>query len=114
VTIRISDELPKDWEQKSITLIGVVATLPEVTERDERFQFDVEMDLTNKTKKTLKVPHHISLNFYRETQIVKSENMLNQFNHFHAGERWQFTVRLKRSYLALRCEAALFDAKRCW
>jgi len=72
-TIRISDELPKDWEQKSFTLIGVVSTLPEVTERGERFQFDVKMVLTEKTTQTLKVPRRISLNNYRETQTVKSE-----------------------------------------
>jgi competence protein ComEC len=39
-TIRLSDELPSDWQQKSINIVGVVASLPEVTERGERFRFD--------------------------------------------------------------------------
>jgi competence protein ComEC len=97
--IRLSDELPKAWEQKSIDIIGVVATLPEVTERGERFQFDVEKILTPQAI----VPKHISLNFYREVEPAKPENVSGQANSFYAarfkaGQRWQFTVRLKRPH----------------
>ena len=35
-TIRLSDALPKEWEQKSINVVGVIATLPELTEKGER------------------------------------------------------------------------------
>ena len=87
-TIRLNDDLPSDWQQKSINIVGVIATLPEITEKGERFQFDVENTLTQ----GLKVPKHISLNFYGETHAP------NVVNHFHAGERWQFTVRLKRPH----------------
>ncbi len=97
--IRLSDELPKVWEQKSIDIIGVVAALPEVTERGERFQFDVEKVLTPQAI----VPKHISLNFYREVESAKPENVPGQSNSFYAarfkaGQRWQFTVRLKRPH----------------
>lgn len=109
-TIRLSDELPKDWEQKSITLIGVVAKLPEVTERGERFQFDVENVLTEEVAKNLKVPKHISLNFYRETQSAKPENAPSLTNNFHAGERWQFTVRLKRPHTTYNQHGFDFEA----
>jgi competence protein ComEC len=71
-----------------------VASLPEVTERGERFRFDVEKILT----KEAKIPQHISLNFYRETESPKPENAPALTNYFHAGERWQFTVRLKRPH----------------
>ncbi len=91
---RLSDELPRDWEQKSIELVGVVATLPEVTERGERFKFDVEKILTSGAI----APKHISLNFYREIESQKLENAPSLANNFHAGERWQFTVRLKRPH----------------
>ncbi len=98
-TLRLSDELPKTWEQKSVEVIGVVATLPEVTERGERFQFDVEKILTPSAK----IPKHISLNFYRQSEESKAESQkpenapaLSSF--FHAGERWQLTVRLKRPH----------------
>jgi competence protein ComEC len=93
-TLRLSDELPKDWEQKNVEIIGVVASLPEVTERGERFRFYVEKILT----KEAKIPQHISLNFYRETESPKPENAPALTNYFHAGERWQFTVRLKRPH----------------
>ncbi len=102
-TIRLSDELPREWEQKKIEIIGVVATLPEVTERGERFRFDVEKILT----KDAIVPKHISLNFYRNT---KTENASNQLNYFHAGERWQFTVRLKRPHTTYNPHGFDFEA----
>ncbi len=105
-TIRLSEELPKDWEQKSITLIGVVATLSEVTERGERFQFDLEKVLT----KGAQVPKHISLNYYRETQSAKPENAPSLTNYFHAGERWQFTVRLKRPHTTYNPHGFDFEA----
>ena len=87
-TIRLNDELPTEWEQKSINVVGVIATLPEITEKGERFQFDVEKILTQGAK----VPRHISLNFYGES------NTPSTINHFHAGERWQFSVKLKRPH----------------
>ncbi len=102
-TIRLIDELPADWQQKSINIIGTIATLPEITEKGERFQFDVEKILTQDSTKTLKIPRHISLNFYRQNEELKPvsagpEHSLSQLNHFHAGERWQFTVKLKRPH----------------
>ena len=87
-TIRLHDELPMDWQQKSINIIGVIATLPVSTEKGERFQFDVENILTHGAK----VPKHISLNFYGESKAPTTVNQL------HAGERWQFSVKLKRPH----------------
>jgi competence protein ComEC len=97
-TIRLIDELPADWQQKSINIVGTIATLPEVTEKGERFQFDVENILTKDSTKTLKIPRHISLNFYRDLTSQRPENGPSQFNFFHAGERWQFAVKLKRPH----------------
>lgn len=113
-TMRLNDELPADWQQKSITVVGVIASLPEVTERGERFKFDVEKTLTVGAK----VPRHISINLYRQSEDYKSQSLrpekapsLNNFfqpnnfhpsnlitSQFHAGQRWQFTVRLKRPH----------------
>ncbi len=109
-TIRLNDDLPKDWQQKSITLIGAVASLPEVTERGERFRFDVEQALTKDDTRTLKIPQHISLNFYRETRSQRPENAPSQTNFFHAGERWQFTVRLKRPHSTYNPHGYDFEA----
>ena len=110
-TIRLSDELPKDWEQKSIDVIGVVASLPEVTGRGERFKFDVEKILTQQAK----VSRHISLNFYRQEdkeklKSQKTESASNRLSYFHAGERWQFTVRLKRPHSTYNPHGFDFEA----
>jgi competence protein ComEC len=103
---RLSDELPADWQQKSITVVGVIATLPELTERGKRFRFDVEKILT----KNAIVPKHISLNFYRDMVSQRPENGPSQFNYFHAAERWQFTVRLKRPHTTYNPHGFDFEA----
>jgi len=59
-TIRLADELPAAWENKPIQIVGVVASVSELTERGERFRFDVEKVLT----KTAVTPRHISLSYY--------------------------------------------------
>lgn len=110
-TIRQSDNLTTDWQQKNIEIIGVVASLPEVTERGERFRFDVEKIVTA----GVQVPKHISLNFYRDSKSATSENApinkLNSLSHyFHAGERWQFTVRLKRPHSTYNPHGFDFEA----
>ena len=105
-TLRLSDELPHAWEQQKIELVGVVAKLPEVTERGERFQFDVERILTSGAT----VPKHISLNYYREKESQRIENVLGHLSHFHAGERWQFTVRLKRPHSTYNPHGFDFEA----
>ena len=99
--IRLSDELPKNWQQKSITIIGVIASLPEQTEHGERFEFDVEQVLTKATD--LNVPKHVSLSFYPKTKFnpansASSVSFLKPISQFHAGQRWQFSVKLKRPH----------------
>lgn len=108
---RLSDELPKNWQQKSITLIGVISSLPEQTEHGERFEFDVEQVLTkadDSKSKSLNVPKHISLSFYPKGFNAKtplnppnsanSANYSKPISQFHAGQRWQFSVKLKRPH----------------
>lgn len=87
---RMSDELPHAWEQKTIEVVGVIASAPETTERGERFRFDVEKILTPQAV----VPRHISLNQYREYADTSQQPA----GLFHAGERWQLSVRLKRPH----------------
>lgn len=94
---RMSDELPHRWEQKTIAIIGVVASVPEVGERGVRFRFDVEKTLT----RSAVVPSHISLNYYVFSKNHDDSSIAvpdKPVNHFHAGERWQLTVRLKRPH----------------
>jgi competence protein ComEC len=94
-TIRLTDELPSAWENKPLQIVGVVASVSELTERGERFRFDVENVLT----KSAITPQHISLSYY--SPGVWGEPLLHKgprLSQFKAGERWQFTVRLKRPH----------------
>ena len=96
---RMSDALPHAWEQKNIAIEGVVASIPEATERGERFKFDVEKIFTAGAI----VPKHISLNQYRAYSHGGDSNKdavddAADLNEFHAGERWSLVVRLKRPH----------------
>lgn len=94
-SIRLADALPHAWENKPIELIGVVASVPELTERGERFRFDVESVLTPAAV----LPRHISLNYYPPNDWGKFQSLpVPQSAQFKAGERWQLLVRLKRPH----------------
>jgi len=95
---RMADELPVAWEGSDIAIVGVVASLPVAHERGVRFDFDVEQVKTAGAV----VPSRISLiqytgGFSRGSSRVSKVKPINQAR-FHAGERWQLTVRLKRPH----------------
>ncbi len=119
--IRLSDELPKNWQQKSVNIVGVIATLPEKTERGVRFEFDVERVLTKNTdlkgvnskESVLKIPQHISLTFYPKTiqsLALSTTKPSNEIDDFHAGQRWQLTVKLKRPHSTYNPHGFDFEA----
>lgn len=83
---RLSDALPDDWQGRNITITGVIAEMPHLHERGQRFAFDVESVQTEGAH----VPRHIQLATYNaegSQPLVMS-----------AGERWRLTVRLKRPH----------------
>ncbi|HYP67717.1 MAG TPA: DNA internalization-related competence protein ComEC/Rec2, partial [Thiobacillaceae bacterium] len=87
--LRLADALPSQWQGTDITLSGVVAGLPDRDIHGERFDFDVERIATPGAR----VPQHIRLSWPipdRDSQAV--------LHRINAGERWQFTVRLKRPH----------------
>lgn len=91
--LRLADALPSAWEGRDVQVVGVVAALPVATERGMRFEFDVER------VKTLDavVPRHIQLVSY--SNGFGNKKMADAAPpDFHAGERWQLTVRLKRPH----------------
>lgn len=112
---RMSDELPRAWEQKTITVEGVVASVPEQTERGTRFKFDVEKIRTQDAV----VPRHISLNYYVANQFYSQTNEASPedaepgastLGQFHAGERWRLSVRLKRPHGTVNPHGFDFEA----
>jgi competence protein ComEC len=85
---RMADELPGALEGIDIAMTGVVAGLPQELERGVRFTFDVEQALPG-------VPPRISLAWYRGRDEAEDESLRVPVR---AGERWRFTVRLKRPH----------------
>ena len=84
---RLADSLPTEWESKDIEIIGVVASMPTFGEQGVRFRFDVEEILTPQAK----VPRHLSLSWYFRNDAMRESPV-------HAGERWRWSVRLKRPH----------------
>jgi competence protein ComEC len=87
--LRLADELPAALEGRDIELTGVVAGLPQELERGVRFEFDVEQAVAG-------VPPRISLAWYRGRDDADDE--ASPLVPVRAGERWRFTVRLKRPH----------------
>jgi competence protein ComEC len=89
--VRLADALPHAWENRDVSLVGVVDDLPQLTDRGVRFAFAVETIVTPGAV----VPSRLSLAWYtgwpRDGEAVSIPEI-------HAGERWALTVRLKRPH----------------
>jgi competence protein ComEC len=83
---RLASEFPAAWQGRSVDIVGVVAEMPSQHDRGLRFVFKVEQSLTPEVD----VPQHIQLSTY--------VNDKDPTLPFHAGERWQLTVRLKQPH----------------
>jgi competence protein ComEC len=83
---RLSVSVPGSWQGRDIIVVGVVAELPHITERGQRFKFTVEKTLTPE----INTPKHIYLSTYSDPK--------NPSPTVHAGERWQLTTRLKQPH----------------
>ncbi|MDD2701861.1 MAG: DNA internalization-related competence protein ComEC/Rec2 [Sideroxydans sp.] len=84
--LHLHASLPDEWQGRNITLTGVVAEMPRLQERGQRFAFDVEHVETQGAI----VPPRIQLSSYQTDDRPEPD--------FHAGERWRFTVRLKQPH----------------
>ena len=93
---RLADALPEAWELREIALSGVVASLPQRFERGERFVFDVE----SAQPRAARVPRRILLAWYHgadEPGAGEREESA-EARIVRPGQRWRFTVRLKRPH----------------
>ncbi len=91
---RVDDALAFHDEGRDIAVVGVVAALPVKLERGMRFEFDVEQVLAPEAR----VPSRLLLGWYSDDTPVLP------------GERWVFTVRLKRPHGALNPGGFDFEA----
>lgn len=89
--LRLADELPREWEGRDIEIVGVVDELPQRNDRGIRFAFRVEQVLTEKAH----VPSRIALGWYKPSIKELAGEALPEIR---AGERWRWTVRLKRPH----------------
>jgi competence protein ComEC len=83
---RLSTVLADEWQGRDIAVIGVVAELPRSHERGQRFRFVVERVLTPQAD----VPPRLYLSTYMDRKAPPLA--------VKAGERWQFTLRLKQPH----------------
>jgi competence protein ComEC len=104
--IRLTDELPKEWEGQDIQIIGVIASMPQQHDRGQRFKFDVEQILTPQAA----IPRHISLSHYVGGFQNEAVNQKVEDATYHAGQRWQFTVRVKRPHSTINPHGFDFEA----
>ena len=95
-SLRLADALPAEWQNKPIELVGVVASVPTLTEQGARFNFTVE----RVTTKNAVVPKHISLSVYRKRDYLTQMQEDGQFLDYQPGQRWQLTAKLKRPHSA--------------
>jgi competence protein ComEC len=88
---RLAAWLPPEFEGRDLEVVGVVASLPATSERGARFEFDVE-SMTG----TAGPPKRILLAWYRGAST--EEGAASAGEPVHPGERWLFTVRLRRPH----------------
>jgi competence protein ComEC len=85
--LRLAGQLPDHWQGVDVEVVGVISDLPQANARGERFTFDVEQMLTP------------GLSGLQRIQLVRYwPRDAAPHPTIHAGERWRFTVRLKRPY----------------
>ncbi len=82
---RLADELGSTWEGQDVEVVGVVSGLPQDFDRGVRFEFVIEQRLTPGAV----VPSRVQLAWYHGKQAAPA---------VAPGQRWQFTVRLKRPH----------------
>src|SRR5687767_11708923 len=86
---RIAEWLAPELEGRDIDVVGVVSSLPALSERSVRFEFEVESAAERLPKKML-------LSWHRSPWSEEGAAPLAQT--VHAGERWLLTARLRRPH----------------
>lgn len=89
--VRLADRLDPADEGQDVAITGVVASLPQATERGLRFEFEVE-------EAQRPVPKRILLSWYGGAREDDEEAAPGGGAGPRAAERWAFTVRLKRPH----------------
>ena len=89
--LRMADWLAPELEGRDLEVVGVVSSLPALGERSVRFEFEVES-----APGGARLPHKLLLSWHRTPLSEEGAALLEQA--VHPGERWLFTVRLRRPH----------------
>lgn len=93
-SVRLAEVLPPALEARDLQVTGVVASLPQRSANGLRFRFEVEQATLH--GQPVAVPALLALGWYRgfegEATLSAAQRELR------AGQRWQFTVRLRRPH----------------
>src|SRR5262245_5449712 len=92
---RMSGWLARELEGRDIEIVGVVSSLPAQAERGVRFELEVES-----ASGGARLPSKLLLWWYRSAPMERSSESEPALlaGAVHPGERWQFTVRLRRPH----------------
>ena len=87
---RLAERLPAQWEGVDLAATGVVAGLPQPFEGGVRFDFDIEQAEPAEAR----LPRRVALAWY----YGGSREEFQDIAPIRAGERWRFSVRLRRPH----------------
>jgi len=91
---RLQSALPVACEQQVITVQGDIVSVPE---RDARGQH-VDVAIVRSFNPSCPLPAKVRLNLYEQSYRGDAEKPVAVMPRLQAGERWQFSVRLKRPH----------------
>lgn len=89
----LKQELPKEWEGRDLTLVGMIDSLPYRFERGVRFNLAVDRALDGEAD-VVGIPSKVAVSWYSGFSAGSSQPVPD----VKPGERWQLTVRLKRPH----------------
>ena len=90
---RMDDRLAPELEGTDVEVVGIVASLPAAGERSLRFEFEPELVAS---PASARLPQKILLSWYRSPLDEEQPSIAS--DQVHPGERWRFTVRLRRPH----------------
>ena len=94
--LRMGEQLQAQDEGRDLSVVGVVASLPARGERSQRFEFEVES-----VDGGARLPPRLQLSWYQGlpgSSVDEAPALLGEGATVRPGERWRFTVRLKRPH----------------
>ena len=86
---RLADRLEARWEGVDVPVVGVIASLPQPFDRGARFEFDIEQVASEAV-----IPARMLLSWYNGLSPEEFQEVVP----VRAGERWRFTIRLRRPH----------------